>query len=76
MANTNETNENGNAPRPETEEVNRTGGAQHASADQGGTTDLKNQSFTPGQMAETQRGSGVTTKNNVTGSDFDGQPSV
>ncbi len=76
MANRNDENANHNAPRPETEEVNRSGGQSHASADQGGTTDLKTTSVTPGQTAATERGSGISTKRNVTGSDYDGQGSL
>ena len=59
----------------QTEEVNQTGGPQHASADQGGTTDLTDDALNIGHTNSTERGSGSTTKRNVTGSDFDGQSS-
>ncbi len=46
---------------------------QNASASRGGTTDMDDESSTLGRTNVSQRGSGITTKNAVTGSDFDGQ---
>ena len=55
------------------EEVRETGGRNNASASRGGTTDMDDESLTVGRRNVTPRGSGVSTKRNVTGSDFDGQ---
>jgi hypothetical protein len=60
----------------ETEEVNQTGGHQNASANQGGTTDLDNEALIAGRTSATERGSGASTKRNLTGSDYDGQVST
>lgn len=57
----------------QTEEVNQTGGFQNASANQGGTTDMDNEALIAGRTSATERGSGISTKRNVTGSDYDGQ---
>lgn len=51
------------------------GGSENASASRGGTTDLDQDSLTVDKVAGGARGSGATTKRNVTGSDFDGQVS-
>ena len=50
---------------------------QNASASAGGTADMDHRSATDasGNRASQPRGSGVTTKRTVTGSDFDGQVS-
>jgi len=55
------------------EEARETGGRNNASASRGGTTDMDDESLTVGRRNVTPRGSGVNTKRNVTGSDFDGQ---
>lgn len=46
---------------------------QNMSATRGGTTDMDDESQTVSRAVSQQRGSGITTKRNVTGSDFDGQ---
>jgi hypothetical protein len=48
---------------------------QNASATRGGTTDMDQRSVrdAAGNKAVNTRGSGMSTKNTVTGSDFDGQ---
>ena len=48
---------------------------QNASATRGGTTDMDQRSVrdAAGNKAVNTRGSGISTKNTVTGSDFDGQ---
>lgn len=46
---------------------------QHTSSTLHGTTDLDNNDSVAGRMPATDRGSGATTKRNVTGSDYDGQ---
>ncbi|MBD0295904.1 MAG: hypothetical protein ICV51_12355 [Flavisolibacter sp.] len=49
-------------------------GMQNASASMGGTTDMDDEAIAgAGRTNRTERGSGITTKNNVTGSDYDGQ---
>ena len=49
-------------------------GGQNASANTGGTTDIQNESLTgKGRNSSSEKGSGITTKRNVTGSDYDGQ---
>ena len=55
------------------EEAQQSGGHQNASANQGGTTDMDNEALIAGRTNATERGSGISTKRNVTGSDFDGQ---
>lgn len=59
----------------QTEEVHSAGGQQHAAPDQGGTTDLKNENHNT-TVPRVERGSGVSTKRNVTGSDYDGQTAL
>lgn len=51
------------------------GGMENASANRGGTTDMDTEALTVGRKNESERGSGLHTKSNVTGSDFDGQSS-
>jgi hypothetical protein len=58
----------------ETDSMN-TGGSENASANRGGTTDLDEEALTVRRSNATERGSGISTKNAVTGSDFDGQVS-
>ena len=53
--------------------LNDRSGSQNASANRGGTTDLDQEALTVDRDAKTERGSGITTKNTVAGSDFDGQ---
>jgi hypothetical protein len=50
-------------------------GRQNASSNRGGTTDLDRDALTTDRGNQSRRGSGAVTKNNVTGSDFDGQVS-
>jgi hypothetical protein len=50
-------------------------GRQNASSNRGGTTDLNRDALTTDRGNVSRRGSGAVTKNNVTGSDFDGQVS-
>lgn len=59
----------------QTEEVNKTGGHRNASANQDVTTDADNDSLTTGRIAATERSSASSTKNNVAGTDLDGQTS-
>ncbi|HWJ90924.1 MAG TPA: hypothetical protein VNR87_07415 [Flavisolibacter sp.] len=49
------------------------GGMQNASANRGGTTDMDDEALTTGRRNTSERGSGISTKNAVTGSDYDGQ---
>ena len=49
------------------------GGMQNASANRGGTTDMDDEALTTGRRNTQERGSGISTKNSVTGSDYDGQ---
>lgn len=56
-------------------EVRDSGGQQHAAPVNGGTTDLDQNSLRSSTGNQTQRGSGATTKDTVTGSDYDGQVS-
>ena len=57
------------------EDLRNSGGMQNASATRGGTTDMDNASPIGNRRSSTERGSGLTTKKNVTGSDYDGQNS-
>ncbi|MBD0294700.1 MAG: hypothetical protein ICV84_05770 [Flavisolibacter sp.] len=57
-------------------DINR-GGQQNASANRGGTTDMDNDAIAgAGRDTRTERGSGISTKRGVTGSDYDGQLST
>jgi hypothetical protein len=58
-----------------TEELRDSGGMENASASRGGTTDMDNGSSFNNRRSSTERGSGLTTKKNITGSDYDGQNS-
>lgn len=49
---------------------------ENASGNRGGTTDMDNEALTIGRNNATERGSGLSTKNSVTGSDYDGQLST
>src|SRR5829696_8992717 len=55
------------------QDVKESGGMQNASANRGGTTDMDDEALTTGRRNAQERGSGVATKNTVTGSDYDGQ---
>jgi hypothetical protein len=55
------------------EENTRSGGMNNASGNRGGTTDMDSEALTINRPNTTERGSGLTTKRTVTGSDFDGQ---
>lgn len=55
------------------EELRDSGGRQNASANRGGTADLDDEALTTGRRNSEERGSGIATKNSVTGSDYDGQ---
>lgn len=55
------------------EDLMSTGGSENASASRGGTTDMDQESLTIDRTPASERGSGLSTKRNVTGSDFDGQ---
>ena len=55
------------------EEVRESGGRQNASSNQGGTADMDSDALVAGRQNPSERGSGITTKRTVTGSDFDGQ---
>ena len=48
---------------------------ENASANRGGTSDMGEDALTTGRPNRTERGSGISTKKNVTGSDYDGQVS-
>ena len=54
-------------------DVKESGGMQNASANRGGTTDMDDEALTTGRRNAQERGSGISTKNSVTGSDYDGQ---
>jgi hypothetical protein len=56
----------------------RNGFAEHenASPNRGGTTDMDNETLISGRSSKTERGSGLSTKKSVTGSDYDGQLST
>jgi len=55
------------------QDVKESGGMQNASANRGGITDMDDEALTTGRRNATERGSGIATKNAVTGSDYDGQ---
>jgi hypothetical protein len=55
------------------QDVKESGGMENASANRGGTTDMDDEALTSGRRNASERGSGVATKNTVTGSDYDGQ---
>jgi len=55
------------------QDVKESGGMQNASANRGGTTDMDDEALTIGRRNAQERGSGISTKNSVTGSDYDGQ---
>jgi hypothetical protein len=77
MSKQNSENENQKDSKKSTsafEEVNRSAGANESSASRGGTTDLNNQ--TSGGRSASSGGSNISTKENVTGSDYDGQVST
>jgi|GEM_PF-4887911 len=57
----------------EDSELNRWGGHENASPNRGSTTDMGESALTVDRDDKTRRGSGITTKNTVAGSDFDGQ---
>lgn len=70
----NERKENGKREHSsQSEELRQSGGHQNASGTQGGTTDMDNEALIAGRTSATERGSGISTKRNVTGSDYDGQ---
>ena len=46
---------------------------ENASANRGGTSDMGEDALTTGRPNRPQRGSGISTKKSVTGSDYDGQ---
>lgn len=48
---------------------------QNASANRGGTTDMGSEAMVNRSNPGSGRGSGITTKRSVTGSDYDGQVS-
>ena len=48
---------------------------ENASANRGGTTDMDEDALTISRGNRTSRGSGMSTKRSVTGSDYDGQVS-
>ncbi|HVF81493.1 MAG TPA: hypothetical protein VM884_06150 [Flavisolibacter sp.] len=73
MSDKNEQQDANSSHPAQTEELSQTGGSQNASANQGGTTDMDNESLVAGRTSATERGSGISTKRNVTGSDYDGQ---
>lgn len=54
------------------EELRENSGRQNASADRGGISDRNDESLTSGSSRQ-ERGSGLSTKTGVTGSDYDGQ---
>jgi len=56
-------------------ELTRSGSRENAAPNRGGTTDMDQSALTVDRDDRTSRGSGITTKNNVSGSDFDGQVS-
>lgn len=58
------------------ESANESGGMQNASANRGGTTDMDDEALTVGRRNASEHGSGIATKNAVTGSDYDGQLSA
>jgi hypothetical protein len=55
------------------EELSENSGRQNASADRGGISDLDDESLTTDRSSRQERGSGLSTKREVTGSDYDGQ---
>ena len=55
------------------EELRENSGRQNASADRGGISDQKDESLTTNRSSRQERGSGLSTKRGVTGSDYDGQ---
>ncbi|HEX6333700.1 MAG TPA: hypothetical protein VFZ78_05710 [Flavisolibacter sp.] len=60
---------------PEEEKVSGTRGRQNASGSRGGLNEMDDESLTVDRGTRVERGSGIKTKNSVTGSDFDGQVS-
>lgn len=74
MANRNDENQKGSTQSQKEELQDQDGNFQHASPDQGGTTDLKNNTGAA-TTSSSQSSSASITKRNVTGSDYDGQVS-
>ncbi len=72
-------NQKNDGLQEEREQLQGAGGAnsdhQNASATRGGTTDMDHHGThgASGNSSRSSHSSGVTTKNSVTGSDFDGQ---
>ena len=75
MANRNDDNQKGSTQSQREELRQQDGDFQHASPDQGGTTDLKNNTGASSAASSSQGNSSSITKRNVTGSDYDGQVS-
>ena len=55
------------------EELRENSGRQNASADRGGISDQNDESLTTDRSSRQERGSGLSTKRGVTGSDYGGQ---
>jgi hypothetical protein len=68
------TNEREEKKQAQTSDDSR-GGSENASANRGGTTDMDSQALTVDRGRDGRIASGTSTKNTVTGSDFDGQVS-
>ncbi len=69
------TDQNQKGKHSSSNDLNDYSGSENASASRGGTTDLDDESLTVDRTSRNERGSGIATKRNVTGSDFDGQTS-
>ena len=55
------------------EELKGNRGLENASGNFGGTTDMDDEAIPSGTRSTQERGSGISTKKNITGSDYDGQ---
>ncbi|HEV7621558.1 MAG TPA: hypothetical protein VGO09_07490 [Flavisolibacter sp.] len=66
-------NKNDRGAHSSGKELRNNTGSGNASTSKGGTTDMDTDTTSSGSSA-TERGSGLATKRNVTGSDYDGQP--
>jgi hypothetical protein len=67
--------DNNNRPLSENDELQSTETRENVASNEGGVADLNDASITGGRSSATTQGSGISTKNVVTGSDYDGQVS-
>lgn len=73
--NRNQENEKNRRVMPDSDLTSSNSDHQNASANRGGTTDMGSNALrsATGNTTRANKGSGITTKRSVTGSDYDGQ---